>query len=130
MIGSPRSWREKPQRYRYEAGKCSGCSKIFFPPRLVCDACGSKTFETQVLAQTGVVETFTIIEVAPSGFTDEAPYAVGIIKLDDGVKVTAQIADCKPEELKLGDKVRLEFRKVTEDGASGILHYGYKFVLA
>ncbi len=130
MIGTARSWREKPQRYRYEAAKCTGCGKIFFPPRLVCNKCGAKSFETHRLAPTGVVETFTIIEVAPSGFTDEVPYAVGIVKLDDGVKITAQIVDCATDKLAIGDRVRLEFRKVAADGASGVLHYGYKFVPA
>lgn len=130
MIGTARSWREKPQRYRYEAAKCSGCGKIFFPPRLVCDKCRGREFETHILAQQGVIETYTEIHIAPSGFTDEAPYAVGIVKLDDGVRITAQIVDCAPEELKVGARVRLEFRKVTEDGASGVIHYGYKFVPA
>jgi uncharacterized protein len=128
MIGSPRYWREMPQRYRYEAGKCGKCGKIFFPPRLVCSSCGGRSFEKTTLAQTGKIETFTVIHVAPSGFGDEAPYAVGIIKLDDGVKLTAQIVDCDPKSLAIGDPVRLEFRKVQEDGESGVICYGYKFV--
>ncbi|MDQ7008492.1 MAG: Zn-ribbon domain-containing OB-fold protein [Acidobacteriota bacterium] len=128
MIGSARSWREKPQRYRYEAAKCSGCGKVFFPPRVICDKCRGREFETQVLAGSGEIETYTVIHIAPSGFTDEAPYAVAVIRLDDGVRITAQVADCKPEDLQVGARVRREFRKVAEDGASGVIHYGYKFV--
>lgn len=127
-IGSPRYWREIPQRYRYEAAKCTGCGKVFFPPRLVCNSCQGRSFTQTTLAQTGVIETFTIIRVAPSGFTDQAPYAVGIVKLDDGVKTTAQIVDCDLEKLAIGDRVKLEFRRLQEDGESGILCYGYKFV--
>jgi uncharacterized OB-fold protein len=127
-IGSARYWREVPQRYRYEAAKCKKCGRIFFPPRLVCSDCRGRDFEPARLAQDGVIETFTIIRIAPSGFGDEAPYAVGIIKLDDGVRVTAQIVDCEPESLNIGDRVRLEFRKIQQDGESGILCYGYKFV--
>lgn len=130
MIGSARSWREKPQRYRYEAAKCDGCGKIFFPPRLVCDKCRGRNFSTHVLAAEGEVETFTVVHVAPTGFEDEAPYAVGIVKLDDGVRITAQVTDCDFESLTIGTRVRREFRKVTEDGASGVIHYGYKFVPA
>lgn len=85
-------------------------------------------FSKVTLAQDGVVETFTIIRVAPSGFGDQAPYAVAIIKLDDGVKITAQIVDCDPESLAIGDRVRREFRRLQQDGESGILCYGYKFV--
>ena len=36
-----RSWRENPQRYRMEAGKCTGCGEIYFPPRRVCAECGA-----------------------------------------------------------------------------------------
>lgn len=128
MIGSPRYWREMPQRYRYEAAWCLGCGKIHFPPRLVCSQCRGTKFKTVVLAPEGTLETYTVIRVAPSGFGDEAPYAVGVVKLDDGVKIMAQIVDCEPEELKIGCRVRREFRKVQQDGESGVLCYGYKFV--
>jgi uncharacterized OB-fold protein len=83
-----------------------------------------------VLADNGKVETFTVIRVAPSEFTDEAPYPIGIIKLDDGVKIQCQIADCPLEDLKIGMPVRIEFRKVKEEGEAGILCYGFKAVPA
>ena len=128
MIGSARYWRETPQRYRYEAARCSGCGQVFFPPRLACSRCRGREFEKTTLSREGTVETFTVIRVAPSGFLDEAPYAVGIVSLPEGVKVTAQIVDCDLETLAVGDPVRLEFRRVRQDGESGILCYGYKFV--
>ncbi len=128
MIGSPRYWREMPQRYRYEAAKCDGCGKVFFPPRLVCNQCRGRKFSKAILAQTGTVETFTVIHVAPAGFGDETPYAVGLVKLDDGVKIMAQIVDVEPDGPAIGERVRLEFRRVQEDGPSGVICYGYKFV--
>jgi uncharacterized OB-fold protein len=130
MIGSARYWREIPQRYRYEAAKCRKCGHVHFPPRLVCRDCRGRVFDTVTLARTGVVETFTVIRVAPSGFGDETPYAVGIVKLDDGVRLTAQIVDTDPERLAIGERVRMEFRRVQKDGESGVLCYGYKFVPA
>lgn len=128
MIGSARYWREIPQRYRYEAATCVTCGKIHFPPRLVCSACRGTTFARTTLAPEGAVETFTIIRVPPAGFTAETPYAVGIVRLDDGVKVTAQIVDVDLDELQIGQRVRIEFRRVQKEGEAGILCYGYKFV--
>ena len=128
MIGSARYWRETPQRYRYEAARCTGCGRVFFPPRTVCGGCRGREFDKTTLGSEGTLETFTIIRVAPSGFTDQTPYAVGIVSLPEGVKVTAQIVDGDPEDLKIGDRVKLEFRRVRQDGESGILCYGYKFV--
>jgi len=130
MIGSARYWREIPQRYRYEAAKCAACGKIHFPPRLVCSGCRGTAFTRATLAPEGVVETFTIIRVPPTGFGAETPYAVGIVKLDDGVKVTAQIVDVDLAELQIGQRVRVEFRRVQKDGEAGILCYGYKYVPA
>ncbi len=128
MIGTARYWREVPQRYRYEAAQCTKCEKIFFPPRLLCSKCRGREFRKTILPHDGTVETFTVIRVAPSSFTDEVPYAVGIVKLSNGVRLTTQIVDCDPEKIQIGDKVRLEFRRIQQDGESGILCYGYKFV--
>jgi len=125
-----RYWREIPQRYRLEAGKCKQCGKTFFPPRLVCDKCRSRDFETIRLPDEGEILSYTIIRTAPSGFEDEAPYAVGIVRLGGEVQVLTQIVDCDFESIKVGSRVRVEFRKIQEDGKSGVLCYGYKCVLA
>ena len=70
-----------------------------------------------------------MIETAPSGFEDEAPYAMGVVKLGDEVKILTQIVDCDFDRIKIGSKVRIEFRRIQEDGKSGVLCYGYKCVL-
>jgi len=125
---APRYWREMPQRYRYEAAKCKKCGKVSFPPRLICPVCQAREFETYVVNTHGTLDTYTVIRVAPSQFVDQAPYPIGIVNLGDDVKILCQIADCEPEELKIGMKVRLEFRKIQKEGEGGILCYGYKAV--
>ncbi len=126
---SPRVRREMPQRYRLEAAKCKTCGKIFFPPRLVCNKCGSEKFEQIVLPENGEIVTFTIIRVAPAQFETEVPYAIAIVELENGVRLTTQVVDCDPDNLVIGDKVKLVFRKVQREGKTGILLYGYKAVL-
>jgi uncharacterized OB-fold protein len=123
-----RYWREIPQRYRLEAAKCKSCGRLFFPPRVVCPECGSRAFETTMLAGAGRLLTYTIIRVPPQPFEDQAPYAVGIAEMDDGVKLTAQVVDCDFSDLKVGLRVALEFRRVYEEGEAGVIYYGYKFV--
>lgn len=123
-----RYWREIPQRYRLEAEKCKGCGLILFPPRLVCPQCGKREFEKTKLAGFGTLITHTIIRVPPRHFEDQSPYAVGIAELDDGVRLTAQVVDCDFSQLKVGLRVKVEFRKISEDGDAGVIYYGYKFV--
>lgn len=130
MRESPaRHHREIPQRYRLEAGKCKNCGKIYFPPRLVCDECGGRKFETIRLKGEGKIFSWTVIRVPPSEFKDQAPYAIGIIELDEGVRITCQIVDCEFDEIEIGKRVKIEFRKISEDGKSGVIYYGYKAVL-
>ncbi len=125
---SPRYTREIPQRYRLEAGKCAKCGHITFPPRLVCPVCKGRKFDTVVLSDEGTLLTYTVVRVASENFSQETPFAVGIVELNDGVKVTAQIADAQPDELEIGQRVKIVFRRIQEEGAAGILCYGYKAV--
>jgi uncharacterized OB-fold protein len=123
-----RYWREIPQRYRVEANQCKNCGTKFFPPRLVCSECQSQELEKAKLSEKGKLLTYTVIRVPPHQFADQAPYAVGIAEMEDGVKLTGQIVDCDFEDIKVGMSVKLEFRKIFQEGESGILCYGYKFV--
>lgn len=127
-MSAPKYWREMPQRYRYEAAKCTKCGKVCFPPRLVCPSCGAREFEQNNINTTGKVETFTIIRVAPSPFIDQAPYPIAIVNLGDDVKILCQVADCDPDEIKIGMPVKLEFRMIQKEGEDGIICYGYKCV--
>lgn len=123
-----RNWRLIPRRYRMEAGKCKQCGSIHFPARLICPSCSSREFETIRLSGKGEIESFTIIRVAPTGFRDIAPYAIGIIRLDEGIRIMGQVVDCDEEGLKIGQRVTSQFRRINEEGKTGMILYGYKFV--
>ena len=72
---------------------------------------------------------YTIVHEVPTPFTRQKPYILAIIKLDEGPSLTGQVVDSDPEEVDMGKRVHSVFRKVAEDGKSGIIQYGYKFVL-
>lgn len=129
MLTPAKNWREYPQRYRLEAGKCTGCGKVFFPPRLICDGCRGEQFETVTLPSDGKLVTYTAIHVPANNFKDESPIVYAVVELEDGTRISTQVTDCSFDELKAGLPVRLEFRRVQHDGESGILCYGYKAVL-
>ena len=63
----------------------------------------------------------------PRGFETQIPYIVGLIEMDEGVKLTAQIVDVEPKDVHIGMRVKDVFRKVREDGPAGVIHYSYKF---
>lgn len=121
-------WRQQPQRYRLEAAKCAKCGKIHFPPRLICDGCHSRAFEKIRLSGKGKVVAFTVIQIGPEQFQDQQPYPVAIVEMEEGVRLTCQVADADKDEVKIGIPVRLQFRKIQADGEHGVIAYGYKAV--
>ncbi|MGD8306781.1 MAG: Zn-ribbon domain-containing OB-fold protein [Ignavibacteria bacterium] len=126
---SPRYVREVPQRYRLEASKCKSCGKVNFPPRLVCPECKSREFETIKISDEGKILTYTVIRVGSDVFSRETPYAIAIIETNDNVKLMAMVADTKVEDVKIGSKVKLVFRKIQDEGVSGLHCYGYKAIV-
>lgn len=123
-----RSWRAYPQTYRLEAARCTKCGKAFYPPRLICPECHNRTFETFAMKRTGKIVSHTVVRTPSSAFSALQPFAVGIVEMDDGPRLTVQIADVKFEELKIGLPVRLEFRRIFSEGESGVIQYGHKAV--
>jgi scaffold protein (connect acetoacetyl-CoA thiolase and HMG-CoA synthase) len=75
----------------------------------------------------GTVVTYTIIHDAPAQFELQKPYVMGIIEMDEGVRLTSQLINVKPEDVKIGMKVQATFRKLGQEGEAGVIHYGYKF---
>ncbi|MFN3820941.1 MAG: Zn-ribbon domain-containing OB-fold protein [bacterium] len=118
--------REIPQRYRLEAARTDN-NDIYFPPRVVYP--GKASAQPIRLSLTGMVLSWTRVYVAASEYHDQAPYFLALVKLDGvGGQLLAQLVDVEPDEVKTGMKVRLEFRKIRQEGEEGIICYGYKAV--
>lgn len=122
-----RNWRLKDQRYRMEGVVCTTCGAKFFPPREVCAECKSNKLEAFEFSGRGELYSFTTLYQAPLGYEGGLPYAVGMIKLDKGPMVEAQLTDVNPQDLKIGQRVEMVTRKLRELGEEGLIVYGYKF---
>jgi hypothetical protein len=117
-----------PQRYWMNGTKCSVCGTHFFPPRHFCPKCRRKgKIEEHRMKGKGQVYSYTVIRSPQQGFELENPYVMAIVQLYEGPKLTAQLCDVNQDEVKVGMPVKMVFRKISEDGESGIIHYGYKF---
>ena len=127
-----RFWRETPRRYNLGGSKCTICSTVYFPPRLVCPTCThhrqsiGKMVPFQ-LSGDGEVFSFTIVHDPAEGFEMQVPYVVALVRTVEGPILTGQVVDIGPEEARIGLKVRATFRKLREEGKAGVIHYGYKF---
>ena len=91
------------------AGKCLKCGKIHLPPRPLCDNCFSQEFEWVSVSGRGKLLTYTVISVAPQQFQALTPYAVGIVQLENGLKIPGMIQGLTQEQLKIGMELTLDF---------------------
>ncbi|MEM2336489.1 MAG: OB-fold domain-containing protein, partial [Candidatus Bathyarchaeia archaeon] len=76
-----------------------------------CDKCLSTEFEWAEMPKTGKLLTYTIIHVAPTQFQNMAPYAVGIIQLENGVKIPGMIKNVPLDKIRVGMPLKMEFEE-------------------
>jgi uncharacterized OB-fold protein len=91
---------------RLTAIRCGACGELAIPPKELCPACQASRWQTVTLNGTGVIASFTVIRIPPRGRQPEAPYAVAVVRLDEGVSLLGRVVEIPPDALKSGLAVR------------------------
>jgi len=94
--------------------RCRKCKNVFVL-RNICPKCRSDKADSVPLSGKGELQTYTIIHVAPARFQSIAPYAVGIVRLEEGVQLPGIIRNVKIEDLKVGMNVAIGFDLNTQE---------------
>lgn len=71
--------------------RCAACGLAGFPPRNLCRACWSREVRWVTLAPRGRLYSFTRVHVAPGAFREDVPYAIGLVDLEDGVRLMCRL---------------------------------------
>jgi uncharacterized OB-fold protein len=50
----------------------------------------------------------------PSPFGDDAPYAVAVVDLDEGVRMVTNVIGCAPDEVTVGMAVRVTWEPLSD----------------
>jgi len=111
-------------------GRCGECEAVTFPMQVRCPRCGRATMSELHLPRRG-----TLVSWTTQGFPPVIPYAgdatgasfepfgVGLVELDDVVRVEARLTESDPAKLKFGMDMSLvivPFR-VEDDGTEVLL---------
>jgi 3-oxo-4,17-pregnadiene-20-carboxyl-CoA hydratase alpha subunit len=97
---------EEAREGRLSAIRCGSCGELAIPPKELCPSCHERRWELVPLHGTGSVASFTVIRIPPRGRLPEAPYAVAVVKLDEGVSLLGRIVDIPLDALTAGLSVR------------------------
>ena len=90
--------------------RCLVCGNISIPQRQICSDCHSDQVERIQMNGIGTLATFTVIYIPPTnmaeaGYNAKNPYCVGIVALEEGPRISAQIVGLDlsdPATIKIG----------------------------
>lgn len=119
----PPSYRAVDWKFGFVGSRCASCGTRHLPPARVCMSCGSvDEMTTEALGgASGTVATFTVDRLA---HTPSPPLLAVVVDLDGGGRFRCQLADATPEELHIGLRVDLTFRRLGV--ADGVANYFWK----
>lgn len=97
--------------------RCLNCGSISVPQRQICPRCHSEKAERIETKGKGTLVAFTVIYVPPTsmadaGYNAKNPYCVGIVSLEEGPRISAQIVGLdlsNPSAIKIGLPLKQTF---------------------
>lgn len=85
-----------------------GTGKAYFPPRVIAPNNGSDPIWA-ISGGTGAIYSLTLVR-----HKGEPPLALAMIDLDEGFRLMSHVDSETPENLRIGDRVRVSFRPLAE----------------
>jgi uncharacterized OB-fold protein len=114
---APPSSRNAAWKFGLVGSRCTDCGTRHLPPERVCLSCRSRDhMEREPLADVhGTITTFAIDHLA---FSVAPPVVAAVVDLDGGGRIQCELADCAIDEVAIGTRVEMTFRRlyVTADG--------------
>jgi uncharacterized OB-fold protein len=98
--------------------RCGKCGELAIPPKEFCPACGAREWQAVALSGEGTIASYTIIRVAPARHAADAPYAIAVVRLKDGVQLLGRVVDIPLEQVAVG--LPVSFRPLTRNGHTTI----------
>ncbi len=107
---------EAARRHQLVVQRCTQCGTHRFPAREICSNCLSRASEWAPVSGAGEVFSYNVMhQVYHPGFADEVPYAVVMIKLAEGAKLTSNLVGVRPDQIRIGMPVRVVFEDITNE---------------
>jgi len=104
------------KRHELVVQRCRGCGVHRFPAREICSSCLSREAEWVKVSGAGEIFSYNVMhQVYHPGFADEVPYAVVVVKLQEGAKMNSNLKGIAPDAIKIGMPVRVVFEDVSDE---------------
>lgn len=75
---------------------CEQCGRLSFPPKANCPGCGASGMGWQPVSGDAIVYSATVVHAAPALFDAQAPYALVVLDLAEGVRLVTRWVGTAP----------------------------------
>ena len=89
--------------------------KYQFWPRANSVRTGKRNLQWKATSGKGELYSFTITHVPTPGFEARAPYVIGMIELDEGVRIIANLINIKIDDVEIGMRMKVAWEKLSDD---------------
>ncbi|GAB4326481.1 MAG: hypothetical protein Kow0069_33000 [Promethearchaeota archaeon] len=108
--------------------KCDACGNVDVPVRPICSKCSSTNLRWTEMSGNGKLAAFSCVHVGTQYFTQlgysmKEPYCFGVVKLEEGPSVSAQIVgvdENAPETIAIGTPLRVKFLERSVGGKTWV----------
>ena len=95
---------------------CAACGRVRHYPRPVCPHCFSMESVFREATLEGTIHSWTVCHHPFNFFfKQQAPYTVALVDMTAGVRINAPLRGIADADLRIGQRVRLQFEPVTKD---------------
>lgn len=110
-------------KFGFVGNRCDECGQAHLPPQRVCVGCGSvdrmRTAPLESVSAT--VATYTVDHLA---YSMSPPVIAAVIDFDGGGRFASELTDVDPDEVAVGVRVEMTFRRLYTSG--GVHNYFWK----
>jgi uncharacterized OB-fold protein/acyl dehydratase len=101
-------WFEGAREHKLLIQRCASCGKLRHPPRPMCGECRSLEWDTVEASGRGTVYSY-VVNHHPQVPAFDYPLAVGLVELEEGTRLVANVVGVEPADVHVGMPVEVEF---------------------
>jgi uncharacterized protein len=95
--------------------RCAKCSRVRYPIGPTCPWDLSNDFEWEQMSGRGVIQNFVIYHKAWTPYyRDKVPYALVHVEIEEGPRLTTNLFDVRPDQVRIGMPVEAVWEDVTD----------------
>lgn len=112
---APPASRGERWKFGLTGARCRACGFTHLPPVRVCRSCNAidEMDPRSAAVLRGTVVTYTVDRLA---YSPSPPVVQAVVDVDGGGRCTLEVADARPEQLRVGARVSFSFRRLFTAG--------------